>query len=86
MSIWTPEGTSGTVFIADYDASIDFSELWPINRTNDLTELDIKLESENFTDSISKTYDSDGNDVADETANFDIFSYSLRSQLKNHYL
>ncbi len=77
VSLWTPSAASGNVFVADYDASINFSALWPLNGTNDFKEADEALKGENFTDGISDLYDSDDNDIADETATFQIFSYSL---------
>jgi len=77
FKLWDTETPLGNVFATDYDASIRFKFLQPLNGAGNLELLDKALGSENFSDSICRTYDSDGDGLADRTTTFVIYGQVL---------
>ncbi|MBR9680263.1 MAG: hypothetical protein GOU98_00370 [Candidatus Altiarchaeota archaeon] len=77
--VWSPQSLEGNVFIVDYDSGVDFFNMWPMNESNDLSELDLALGTENYTDNIEKTYDSDNNGTADAFSSFTVYGILLEN-------
>ncbi|MEM5816039.1 MAG: DUF2341 domain-containing protein, partial [Candidatus Aenigmatarchaeota archaeon] len=62
---WIPETLNGTLYFADYDSTFSFSDLAPLNGTNDLYEADISLNMIGFNDSIKSLYDKNNDGLPD---------------------
>ena len=77
FTFWAPEKVTGNLFVTDFDSQIDFSSLRPLNGTDDLSELDKALGSENFTDSVKKIYDTNDDGVPDSFSSFTVFGRKI---------
>lgn len=74
---WAPPQEGGNIYFIDIDSDVSFNKLWPMNGTDDFNELDLAIGSENFTDGVNDTYDSNGDGVADQTGWFVIFGRNI---------
>jgi len=66
---WNISTLSGNILFSDVDSIYNPSNLKPLNGTNDLTEADTALGMTYFNDSISKLFDTNGNNIPDNYAN-----------------
>ncbi|MEM5828991.1 MAG: CARDB domain-containing protein, partial [Candidatus Aenigmatarchaeota archaeon] len=74
---WIPSIIDGTLYFADYDSSFSFSNLKPLNGTNDLEEADIALHMNGFNDSIKRLFDANNDNQPDATACFIVNAQQL---------
>ncbi|MBR9690042.1 MAG: hypothetical protein GOV01_04050 [Candidatus Altiarchaeota archaeon] len=74
---WSPQSITGNVFIVDYDADVDFSNLKPLNESGDFWDLDSQLGNTGFDDNVEKTYDTDNSGSADTLYNFTIYGTEI---------
>ena len=72
FTTWSVTNISGNLLYSDSDASYNVPDLEPLDDTNDFVEADVALDVLNYSDSITALYDTDNNDVADNTTFFDI--------------
>ncbi|MFH1181682.1 MAG: Ig-like domain-containing protein [Candidatus Woesearchaeota archaeon] len=71
---WTPENSTGNVYVADADSTVDFTALQAFGRTiaggaasSDFTEADSLLGLAGLTDSLANIYTTDGNTPKETT-------------------
>lgn len=64
---WFSTGINSTLFFSDTDIDYTFSDLMPLNHSNDLTEADKDLNLTGHNDSLKNLYDRNGDGVVDNT-------------------
>lgn len=69
----------GVTMVADVDASYLASDLIALDGASDLDELDVALGMLGFDDAVSKLYDADNNDVADQSISINLFGSTINN-------
>ncbi len=77
FSTWLPTIMQGNLYFADYDSSIDFTQLEPLNDTNDFEEADSTMNMTAFNDSIKRLFDSNDDDVPDNLGTFIVYDKTI---------
>ncbi len=79
FSAWIPSTIQGNLFFVDADSSIDFTQLKPLNESDDLLQADSALNSSGFNDSIKNVFDINDDLIPDNLGSFVIYGETINN-------